>query len=126
MYLENGQAAAFPNTWEPTVAQPGPRPALSLPPPEGLLTGRPSEACSSTLGWTSGLGAPVKDIVSTGPSPESWQRNLSQMKMETTGRGKADEPGFELCFSVSHLASSLGVTFIIHKNGECISCVTGC
>lgn len=34
----------------------------------------------------------------------------------TVGRGgEADEPGFEFCFSVSHLASPLGVTFIIHK-----------
>lgn len=54
-------------------------------------------------------------LVSTGPSPESWQRNPSRWKMETTGGGEADEPGVEFCFSVSCLASSLGVTFIIHK-----------
>lgn len=63
------------------------------------------------------LEPPALYLVSSGPSPESWQENPSRWKMETTGGegGEADEPGFEFCFSVSHLASSLGVTFIIHK-----------
>lgn len=48
-------------------------------------------------------------------SPGRETRVRGRWEPQWGGGGQADEPGFEFCFSVSHLASPLGVTFIIHK-----------
>lgn len=71
MDLEEGQAAAFPSTWEPLIFWPGPRPGPPAPwrtptkmahPGEDSRTWSPKEAFSTELGPRSWLRMGVSEV----------------------------------------------------------------
>ena len=104
MCLETGQAAAYPNTWKPPVAQPGPRPALGLPLPEELLPRWPSGLVPTESRTWSPMEASNASL-----SPRSLQRTgISEVSPEEGNKQRQTDLSLNSALQKSSSAS-LGI-----------------